>query len=360
MFCPLTLVPAFFDLFKVTYAEKVSEKPAQFQLLGNWVATRHKRILPYSILVMAVSTVYLFDNELNDIAVKYFNHTNELRQAVDVQEKYIGGMSNVDFVISTKETSGLNNPDVLVQIDAFTQWLRFQPEVEHVFSITDTFKRLNKNMHNDNDDYYALPDNQDLAAQYLLLYEMSLPYGLDINNQVDIDKASTRVVATLQNLGSKEFTEFEQRAKTWFAKIDPAVTISAASPPLMFAHIGEANMRSMVWGSVVALVLISSLLVVALKSWRLGAISLLPNLIPAGIGFGIWGLISGEINLALSVVLSMTMGIIVDDTVHFLSKYQAARISDKSVADSVKYAFNTVGQALFTTTFGIGSGFLVY
>ncbi len=189
------------------------------------------------------------------------------------------------------------------------------------------------------------------------MYEMSLPYGLDLNNQMDIDKSALRIVAMLDNLGSKEFTAFEKRAKEKFASLNADLRITAASPPLMFAHIGERNMKSMVWGTVLALVLISGLIVIALRSWRLGLVSLMTNLIPAGVGFGIWGMLSGEINMALSVVLSMTMGIIVDDTVHFLSKYQSARSRNMDVSESVRYAFRTVGMALTTTTVVLAAGF---
>ena len=127
----------------------------------------------------------------------------------------------------------------------------------------------------------------------------------------------------------------------------------------MFAHIGETNMASMLEGTLVALILISGLLVFALKSFKMGVISLLPNLLPAGIGFGIWGIYSGEVNLGLSIVLSMTLGIIVDDTVHFLSKYRHARVSGNDAEQSVRYAFASVGRALWITTLVLATGFSI-
>ena len=147
------------------------------------------------------------------------------------------------------------------------------------------------------------------------------------------------------------------KRQRWFGKLAPELRLEAASPALMFAHIGARNMESMVWGSVAALVVISLLITLALRSWRLGIVSLMANLMPAGVGFGIWGMMSGEINMALSVELSMTMGIIVDDSVHFLLKYQAARKDNMSVRDSVEYAFRTVGRAMITTTVVLAAGF---
>jgi predicted RND superfamily exporter protein len=189
---------------------------------------------------------------------------------------------------------------------------------------------------------------------------MSLPYGLDLNNQLNVDKSSTRVIGTFKNLSSMEQINIEQSMYEWFAKNAPAYQISISSPTLMFAHIGQRNIYSMLFGTTVALLLISLLLAFALRSVRYGIISLLPNLIPASVGFGLWYFIDGQIGLALSVVTGMTLGIVVDDTVHFLSKYKHARDAyGKSSEEAVKYAFSSVGRALWITTLVLVAGFMV-
>jgi len=354
----LTLLPALLLVFPFKARPKDAGRQHFFDKSGQWVTRHHRKILPFSIVILGASILFSANNELNDIAVKYFDDSSTFRQAVNVQEDTMGGMSNIDFVIYTGEDYGITEPGVLALTDKFAAWLKSQKEVHHVLSFSDTMKRLNMNMNEDDRSFYALPENRELASQYLLLYEMSLPYGLDLTNQLDINKSAVRVVAVLDNLGSREFAEFERRAKAWFSdNARDDLRLTAASPPLMFAHIGERNMRSMVWGTLLALVLISGLIVIALKSWRLGLVSLFTNLIPAGVGFGIWGMISGEINMALSVVLSMTMGIIVDDTVHFLAKYQSARHKGMNVKDGIHYAFTTVGLAMTTTTIVLAAGF---
>jgi predicted RND superfamily exporter protein len=229
-----------------------------------------------------------------------------------------------------------------------------------VSTISDVLKRLNKNMHADDPAFYKLPADRELSAQYLLLYEMSLPYGLDLNNQLNVDKSSTRVIGTFKNLTSVEQIELEGNMYQWFAKNAPDYQVSISSPSLMFAHIGQRNITSMLFGTTVALILISLLLAFALRSVRYGVISLLPNLIPASIGFGLWYFIDGQIGLALSVVAGMTLGIVVDDTVHFLTKYKHARDKyGKSSEEAVKYAFSSVGRALWITTLVLVAGFMV-
>jgi predicted RND superfamily exporter protein len=205
-----------------------------------------------------------------------------------------------------------------------------------------------------------LPDTRKLAAQYLLLYEFSLPYGLDLNNQIDIDKKSTRITVTLKTISTQEALAFEDRVEQWMDQHIPKLKTVGASPTIMFAHIGMKNIISMLSGTTIALLLISLILIVALKSWRYGLLSLIPNLIPAGMAFGIWAIVDGEIGLALSVVTAMTLGIVVDDTIHFLSKYlRARREKGLGAKDAVRYAFSTVGVALWVTSVALVAGFLV-
>ena len=116
----------------------------------------------------------------------------------------------------------------------------------------------------------------------------------------------------------------------------------------------------MLLGTTLALIVISFILVLALRSARIGLLSLAPNLIPAGMAFGLWGMLVGQVGMSLSVVAGMTLGIVVDDTVHFLSKYlRARRENNLNAEQAVHYAFKTVGIALWVTSLVLILGFLV-
>lgn len=355
----VVILPAMLMLLPMR-TNKLAESKSQFmENFGDWVVKHHRALLPATFALCVGVGAFTFTNQINDIATDYFDKSTPFRQSTDFQTDNLSGMSTVDFALFTEEESGVNNPQTLKHVEAFANWLREQPEVDHVVTITDTFNRLNKNMHGDDESYYRLPEDKELAAQYLLLYEMSLPYGLDLNNQLNIDKSATRVSVTMQNLGSKEFTGFDKRAHQWVKDNAPALRITSGSPNIMFAYVGEENMASMIEGTLLALLIISLLLVFALRSWRMGAISLLPNLLPAAVGFGIWGIFNGQINMGLSVVMSMSLGIIVDDTVHFLSKYWNARKEGMNAEQAVRFAFSNVGRALWITTLVLTVGFSV-
>ncbi|MBE4068041.1 efflux RND transporter permease subunit [Vibrio parahaemolyticus] len=356
----VTLLPALLKLLPIHVKMETSQDQKHvMDRLGDFVISQRRALLPLSVAVIVVCASLIPLNKVNDESVEYFGQRNEFRQAADFMEERISGMTNISIAIKTNVSQGIAAPDFLNTIGEFSSWLRDQPETDHVATLADVYKRLNKNMHGDDEAYYLLPQERELAAQYLLLYEMSLPYGLDLNNQINVDKSSIKMVLTVANLGSVELVDLENRIYQWFAEHAPQYQVVASSPSLMFAHIGETNMASMLSTLPITLVLISALLIFALRSVRLGLISLMPNIAPAVIGFGLWALISGEINLGLSVVVTLTLGIVVDDAVHFLSKYQRARREGQTAEQAVRYAFHTVGRALWITTVVLVAGFSV-
>ncbi|EIA1325297.1 MMPL family transporter [Vibrio parahaemolyticus] len=359
-FLSVTLLPALLKLLPIHVKMETSQDQKHvMDRLGDFVVSQRRALLPLSVAVIVVCASLIPLNKVNDESVEYFGQRNEFRQAADFMEERISGMTNISIAIKTNESQGIAAPDFLNTIGEFSSWLRDQPETDHVATLADVYKRLNKNMHGDDEAYYSLPQERELAAQYLLLYEMSLPYGLDLNNQINVDKSSIKMVLTVANLGSVELVDLENRIYQWFAEHAPQYQVVASSPSLMFAHIGETNMASMLSTLPITLVLISALLIFALRSVRLGLISLMPDIAPAVIGFGLWALISGEINLGLSVVVTLTLGIVVDDAVHFLSKYQRARREGQTAEQAVRYAFHTVGRALWITTVVLVAGFSV-
>ena len=358
----VTFLPAMMAILPVRARKGQSSfGSGMMERLGEFVI-KQQRILMWGMGILIVVFIALIPrNELNDVFVNYFDESFEFRKATDFLTENLTGLYDVHYSMGSGEAEGLSQPKFLAKVEDFANWYRQQAGVVHVNVITDTFKRLNKNLHGDDESFYKLPEQRELAAQYLLLYEMSLPYGLDLNNQINVDKSNTRVSVTLETISTNNMLALEQSAQQWLKENGlPAMQVAGSSTTIMFANIGYRNIRAMLTAAVIALVLISIILIVALRSLKYGLISLIPNLLPVGVAFGVWALVSGEIGLALSVVAGVTLGIVVDDTIHFMSKYlRALREQRLSPEDAVRYAFRSVGVALLVTTIVLAIGFFV-
>ena len=357
----VTFLPALLAVLPVRVVEKLDSEDRAMIKLGDFVVRQRTRLLWGMTVAIVVLIANLPRNELNDIFLHYFDKSVAFRNDTDFANENLTGMYQISFSLDSGESGGVSEPGFLRDVTAFKTWLETKPEVMHVSAYTDIVKRLNKNMHGDDPHAYRLPQQRDLAAQYLLLYEMSLPYGLDLNNLINVDKSSTRVNVNTRTLSSNQAIALDGEATRWIKEHAPHIkTGTGSGAPLMFAYIGKRNIVSMLVGTSVALVLISILLVVALRSVKIGLVSLIPNLVPAAMGFGLWGIFVGQVGLSLSVVTTMTLGIVIDDTVHFLSKYLRARKEQSlNAADAVRYAFRTVGRALIITSVVLAAGFLV-
>jgi len=258
----VAFLPALMAILPVRTKPQAAKKTHAMDHLGEFVVQNRQRLMWGMAGVIILFIAFLPRNELNDVFVEYFDESFDFRRATDFVTENMTGLYDIHYSLSAGEAEGISNPAFLQKVEAFANWYREQPKVMHVSTITDTFKRLNKNMHGDNPAEYRLPEQRDLAAQYLLLYEMSLPYGLDLNNQINVDKSATRVAITLEILSTNELLALEKRAQQWLIEHGlPAMQVPGASTSIMFANIGYRNIRSMLFGATLALVLISLILI---------------------------------------------------------------------------------------------------
>lgn len=357
------MLPALISILpvRVTVVEGAGTQTRWIDRLGDFVVEKRNPLLVGSAATIVVIGALVPLNELNDDFVDYFDERIEFRNATDFTTQNLTGIYQVEYSISSGESDGISDPEYLDALDRFQRWFEEQPAVVHVNAFSEVMRSLNESMNYDDPAFYRVPESRELAAQYLLLYELSLPYGLDLNNQINVDKSATRFVVTTDNITSVQMRELAESGTTWLEENAPPEMVSIpASTALMFAYVSERNIKGMLIGTTLAFFLVSFVLVLALRSPKFGALSLIPNMVPAILAFGLWGLFVGRVNIALSVVVAMTIGIVVDDTVHFLSKYlRGRREQNLAPDDAVRYAFSTVGMALVFTTLVLASGFAV-
>ena len=367
----MTLLPALLSLLPlraprarsgriVFFAPVHIERTGFFDRFGAFVVARRKFLLWFVTLLAVALVMGIPRIELTDNWTRYFDERYEFRRDTDFVIENLTGMETLEYSLNAGREGGITESDYLRAVDAFAGWYREQPEVGHVQAFPDIMKRLNKNMHGDDPAFHRLPDDPALAAQYLLLYELSLPFGNDLNNRIDVAKSATRMTVVIRALTSQAQRELDARAQVWLRANASEIATEASGVSIVFAHLSQRNINSMLRGTIIAMALISLILIGVFKSVRLGLVSLVPNFLPAAMAFGLWGYLVGRVGLAGSVVTAMAFGIIVDDTIHILSKYVKSRREGLLAPEAVRAAFRTVGQALWTTTAVLSLGFLVF
>ena len=356
----MTLLPALLAILPLRPGRRAA-KWVFLDRLASFVIARRTTLVWVMSLVTIGLIAGIWRLELTDNWTKYFDDRYEFRRDTDFIGANLTGLESWEYSLDSGVEGGITDPDYLAAVEAFAQWLREQPEVSHVQAFPDVMKRLNKNMHGDDPAYDRIPEDGALAAQYLLIYELSLPFGSDLNNRIDIAKSATRLTAMARGgLTAREQRDFDARAQAWLQDNAPGLATPATGFTITFAHLSQRNIESMLQATIIAMAGISVILLLVLKSWRLGLISLIPNYVPAAMSFGVWGYLVGQVGLAGSVMTAIAFGIVVDDTTHFLTKYRRVRNAGQSPADAVRATFQATGRALWTTTAILVAGFLVF
>ncbi len=334
-------------------------KPDIWDTFATWVVGKRIPLLAAMVATVAGTSVFVTNNQLDDSVLTYLSEDHQVRQEAEFGIEHTLGAYNISYSIPAPAGTSISEPEYMAEVARFSDWARRQPEVVHVASLNHTMRRLNMSMHGDDPSRYQLPDDRELAAQYLLLYEMSLPFGRDLTNQVDIGETSTKVTVSFRNISSREMRDFEARADAWMRNnFPPQMFTTGVSVLSMFAHIWDDTIVGNLKGVLLAVILIAVIVAGAMKSLKLGLLSLIPNLFPALMAFGVWGLAVGRVDVGSSVVAVISFGIIVDDTIHFLSKYRHARTTmGATPTDAVRFAFTTVGRALLVTSIALIAGF---
>ena len=326
--------------------------------LGGFVVKRHKLILCAGLAIAVTCAWGTRQLTFDDRFSQYFSERFAFRQATDILEQRLTGLTALEFSLPAGLEGGAANPAFLADADQFAAWMRQQPETAALSSPTDIVRRLAAFDPGAATTDDGLPATLEAGHRVLSI----LRAGEDIlpGRPLSEDGKFALVTVVLRGVSSDDVRGFAERAEDWLQLNTPSIATQATGLPLLAAHMSQRNTKSMLTGTLVALVAVSLILVAAFKSFRFGAVSLVPNLLPLLIAYGLWGAVLGEVTFSATVVLAVAFGIVVDDTVHFLAKYRLARNAPLRLAppEAVVHALRTVGVALVATTISIVSGFI--
>ena len=349
------------SFFEVKTASKVTKQTRFSTSVGSFILKNGNKLIFSITSISFLILLCIPMNELDENPTQMYaeGFTSFSSDTLWLDEK-LSVTFPVNFLATNKEGQ-VSDPDFLKILDKFSVWLEEREQVNHVTSLANNMKNLNKSMHGDDPEWKRIPENADLSAQYLFFYEMSLPMGLDLNSSISQDRKSTKISATLKDMSANEFKEFNNEVLGYLQQNNLENMISEPSSfRVIFTYMVEAIVNSLLYGLFIGILLITLIIGLFFRSYLLPALSIFPNILPIGMGFGLWGLFVGDVGFMVAVGMGSTLGVIVDFTVHFLSKYELARREfKKSVEESVIYSFETVGFALIIMTVVLALGFSV-
>ena len=357
----ITFLPAILALLPMKFPGARSQADtAVMDRVAETVIAHPKAIVAATLTLCLGAMAFLPGMVINDQWSTYFDQHLEYRQAIDASDPYFGSDA-IELILDPGAPGAVTEPAFLRTVEAFASWLRTRTdEVAHVFAISDIMKRVNKNLNGDAPDFYRIPDDRTVASQYLLVYELSLPQGLDLNDRVDIERRSTRVTASMKDISTQQTRELIAQARAWFDQHGGPYGLEITGSKVLFAFVAQRNIEAALDGALYLVLAIFLILSFSFRSLKVGLVSLIPNALPVVTAFGVWAILVGVVGFSVAAVGAVAVGLVVDFTVHFLSKYFRARQLDRaSVADSVRYAFRTAGAAIFLTTVILAAGFAV-
>ncbi len=357
-----TFLPALLLLLPIRASAEIGLPALRAALarLCDRVIARRRAVLATGALALlglgAGMTRLTFDDDF----IRYFDESYDFRRATDFYQERLSGLHVLQFALPSGEEGGVARPDYLAKVARFADWYRGQPKVVSVSALSDLMERLNRNMNGDDPAFDRLPESRELAAQYLLLYEMSLPAGHDLGTLLDIARSQSKLTVVLAHVSMDEVRELGLAGRAWLEANAPELAAPPTGLSIMYAYLSERNVRAMLGGTALGLVVISAMLVAALGSLRLGLLSLVPNFFPAFMAFGLWGYLVGEVNLAVSAVAVTTFGVVVDDTVHLMAHYRHARQRlGMGPEDAIRHCYQISGVPCLLMAVALGLGFAV-
>jgi len=247
------------------------------------------------------------------------------------------------------------DPVFLKTIERFyDEFYSLYPDVRHISSLVDVIKIFNKVMNGSK----TIPDDSKLIAQYLLLYSLSLPQGMEINDKMDIDERLLRVSASINMVDTSKDLEMINWVEEWWSKAGYSAEVNGQT--VLFAHMQKDVTDTLIESITLAIVLISILMLLIFKNIKMLPLFIVPNILPIALVVGVMGWLDIDIDLGVAIAGAIIIGVAVDDTIHFMVKYIEARKRGENLEEALKYVMSYAGSAIIFTTMILSAAFLVF
>jgi uncharacterized protein len=330
-------------------------------LCTRLVITRPKTIVGVSVVFTLIALAGMTQLTVETNLIEYFRTDSQIRRAYDYLQENISGANALELFVETDAEDGLLEPAVLRAMETMQRELEKSSRITATQSLADLVKALSRALHGDDPAFYRIPDTRAEIAQLLLLLSLSDDRG-GLDMFTDLNYRRGRITSRMTTIPSERLRDLLVQ---WQAFADrtfpPGVRVAPTGEVVLYVDMEKELVQGQLKGFGIAIVIIILCVIGLFWSWRVGVLSIYPNVMPVAMTLGLMGLVGIPINLATCMIPSIAIGIAVDDTIHLLSRFRAAyrRRGHTDVEGAISEAVATTGRAMVVTSVVLFGGFLV-
>lgn len=327
-----------------------------FDRFGGWVLKNHKPIMVIAIIITIVSGIGVYKIEpAFDVERTMGRKVEYVNRFLDLCETELGSMYSYDVMVVLPNNDDAKNPENLKKLEQLATIAEGYELTKRHNSVLDIIKDMNCTLNSNLPEYYTIPENPEMVAQLLLLYENA--GGTESEYWMDYDYRRLRLQIELKSFNSREaeyeMMDIQEKAKELYPDAEVSAVGNLPQFAVMQQYIEIGQMKSMLW----SVLIIGVLLMLVFGNWRLGLIGMIPNLAPAIFVGGLMGWMEFPLDMMTACIIPMILGIAVDDTIHFINHGHLEFDRQKNYTHAVRKTFHVVGLAIVMSTVIISAVF---
>ena len=331
--------------------------------IAHFSQDRAKAIVVSSVIFMALALALASQMYYSHNPIKWLSNTNETRTATELIDEKMRGTISLELLIDTGKENGLYDYELLKTIESIGTYAESIHNDDYfvgkVVSIADVIKEIHRALNENQSAFYDIPQNPNLIAQEILLFENS--GSDDLEDFVDTQFSKARITLKMPWIDAVKYHGMMDDLKAYLDTKVPAnveVTLTGMIP--LLSNTITAAIVSAGESYALAIILISLMMVLLLANIKLGLVSMIPNLFPIFFIMGFMVAFNIPFDLFTMLVGSIVLGLAVDDNVHFMHNFRRYYDEGKSVEEAVRLTLTGTGRAMLITTIVLSLGFFVY
>ena len=312
--------------------------------------TYPKRVIAAGLLIGVVAALGILRLRVDTNHINFFSRSHPISESAAVIDRDLSGVYSFQIMLEGPPES-LKTPDALHRLDRLQEELRKFPQVRKVTSVADYVKRINKELHDGRPEANVIPDDGDTIAQELFVFALGGEGRHELERVVASDYSRAQVSIKLEAMSSDLVLDLVEQAdrqsKAAFA--GTGITAMTTGSGRLFSTLDHYLVMSQLTSFATAFVTVFAVIFMVFRSFRFGLLTIVPNVLPVLAVLGVMGYLGISMNVATVMVASVALGVVDDDTIHFINRYRREVAAGATTDGAIETATAHEGRASLTT-----------